>query len=115
AVVKNEVEPLFGDAAIGGKEAVLVALTAGKREADLRDGGAVGRQRACAPDPASFRADRELVEIVARRLKTTDLHMHRMAKLGMRNRGALANHLAHVGGGGYRPVDLDRAVGHAAA
>jgi hypothetical protein len=41
--------------------------------------------------------------------------MHRMAELGMRDRGALAHDLAHALVAGHRPFDLDRALGHAAA
>src|SRR6185436_6273904 len=42
-----------------------------------------------------------------------DLDMHGMAKLGMGDRGALANHLLHVVSGRHRPLHLDWARRHA--
>jgi hypothetical protein len=40
--------------------------------------------------------------------------MHGMAKLGVRDRGTLANYLLHVVSGCHLPLHLDRARRHAA-
>ena len=115
AVVVHEIEPLFGDVAVGGKEPVLVALAAHLPNTDLPDRRASRRQRAGASDLAALSADRELVEVVARRFEPVDLDMHGMAKFGMRDRSALADHLLHAVACRHRPFDLDRPHGHAAA
>jgi hypothetical protein len=115
AVVVHEIEPLLGDMTVGGKKSRLVQLAADDAEASLPDRCTNGRQRARATDWAALSADRELVEIIARRFEPVDLDMHRMAKFGMRDRGAVADHLPHGLIRRHRPFDLDRTPRHAAA
>src|SRR5206468_11466032 len=115
AEVKHEIELLLGNAPVGGEEAVLIFLAAREAEPDLRNRCTGGRQRARAPDAAALRADRELVEVIARGLEPAHLDMDGMAELRMSDRRALLGDLAHARIAGDRPFDLDRTFGHAAA
>ena len=115
AIAEHEIRLLACEIAVRGEPALFIILAAGNAEAHPVDRLADRGRGHRASSPAALASGVEAVPVGASRQEPANLDMHRMTKLGTRQRRARGDDVAHARGARYFPLHFHRSGRHAVA